>query len=183
MKKVLVPIANGSEEMEAVIIIDMLRRASIEVVVAGEGDVVVCSRGIRIAPDVRIDDITEDDTFDAIVLPGGSQGVANFASNHSLELILAKHVASKRLVGALCAAPTVLHEFGLIPARAVITSHPSVADELTAYTYTLDRVATDGMLITSRGAGTAFEFSLALIRTLSNSNTAMHIATDIVLYE
>ena len=68
---VLVPIANGTEEMEATIIIDMLRRAGVDVLVAGDGDMVTCSRGIRIIPDTNIDDISDDDEFDAIVLPGG----------------------------------------------------------------------------------------------------------------
>ncbi len=183
MKKILVPIANGSEEMEAVIIVDMLRRAGCEVVLAGDGDVVICSRGIRIVPDLSIDEITDDDSFDAVVLPGGSQGVERFASNTHLQHILARHRAKNRLLAAICAAPAVLHEFGLLHAGAVVTSHPSVANTLEAYTYTLDRVATDGALITSRGAGTAFEFALHIIRMLTGEAAALRIATDIVLYE
>ncbi len=183
MKKVLVPIANGTEEMEAVIIIDMLRRASLDVTVAGEGDIVVCSRGVRIVPDVHIDDIHDDHHYDAIVLPGGEQGVSNFINNHALEQILERHVSQKGLIGAICAAPMVLHEYGLLPARVVVTSHPSIANVLAPYTYTLDRVASDGRIITSRGAGTAFEFSLALIRKLTDDTTATRIATDIVMFE
>ncbi|MBL0321965.1 MAG: DJ-1/PfpI family protein [Ignavibacteria bacterium] len=183
MKKILVPIANGTEEMEAVIIIDMLRRASMEVTIAGDGNVVVCSRGVRMVPDINVEDITEDDHYDAIVLPGGGQGVSNFVNNHALEQILLRHMAKKGLIGAICAAPMVLHEFGLLPAGAIVTSHPSTVDVFAPYHYTLDRVATDGTIITSRGAGTAFEFCLALIRKLADDATATRIATDIVMYE
>ncbi|MBI2794933.1 MAG: DJ-1/PfpI family protein [Ignavibacteria bacterium] len=180
---ILVPIANGTEEMEAVIIIDMLRRAGLDVVVAGDGDMVTCSRGIRIVPDISIDDISDDDVFDAIILPGGSQGAANFASNTALEHIVIRHKKKKALIGAICAAPTVLHEFGLLRSSTVITSHPSYADVLSGYAYTTDRVAADGEIITSRGAGTAFEFALSLIRKLADEATARRVATDIVLYE
>ena len=183
MKKILVPIANGTEEMEAVIIIDMLRRASMEVTIAGDGNVVVCSRGVRMVPDIIIEDITEDECYDAIIIPGGSQGVGNFLNNHALEQILLRHMARKGLIGAICAAPMVLHEFGLLHQGAVVTSHPSIADVLAPYTYTLERVAIDGHVVTSRGAGTAFEFCLALIRKLADEATATRIATDIVMYE
>lgn len=183
MKKVLVPIANGTEEMEAVIVIDMLRRAGCEVVIAGEGNVVICSRGVRIVPDIDIDDVHDDDVFDAIVLPGGGQGVERFIANNHLEQVLKRHMAAHRWIGAICAAPTVLHEFGLLAESAVVTSHPSVADVLAPYTYTLDRVATDGRLVTSRGAGTAFEFALTLIRHLVGETTSTRVATDIVMYE
>lgn len=181
--RVLVPIANGTEEMEAVIIIDMLRRASIDVVVAGDANIVTCSRGVRIIPDITIEDIRDDDTFDALVLPGGAQGVEAFVSNPSLEQIVRKHREGKRLVGAICAAPVVLHEWGLLARSQVVTSHPSVQKEMSGYSYVLDRVATDGRVITSRGAGTAFEFALALIKRLVDDATAARVASDIVLYE
>lgn len=183
MPKVLVPISNGTEEMEAVIIIDMLRRGGCEVIVAGDGDVVVCAWGVRLLPDMMIDDIADDDTFDAIVLPGGSQGVSNFSRSSVLESVLQRHTVAKGLVGAICAAPLVLHDFGLLPEKAVVTSHPGVAETLARYTYTLDRVASDGTFITSRGAGTAFEFSLALLRRLADEKSARRVASDIVMYE
>lgn len=180
---ILVPIANGTEEMEAVIIIDMLRRAGLDVVVAGDGDMVTCSRGIRIVPDISIDDINDDDMYDAIIMPGGSQGASSFASNHALAHIVTRHRSAKRLIGAICAAPVVLHEYGLLRSTNVITSHPTYADMLSPYAYTTERVADDGGIVTSRGAGTAFEFALVLIRKLTDEATARRVATDIVLYE
>lgn len=169
--------------MEAVIIIDMLRRAGCEVVVAGDGDVVVCAWGTRILPDVMIDDFTDDDVYDAIVLPGGTQGVNHFIANGQLEHIIKRHHKVQGLIGAICAAPLVLHDFGMLPPNSVVTSHPGVAETFAPYTYTLDRVATDGKIVTSRGAGTAFEFALALIRRLVDEKTSLRLASDIVMYE
>lgn len=183
MKNVLVPIANGTEEMEAVIIVDMLRRAGCDVTMAGEGNVVVCAHGLRVIPDVDIEDIGDEDEYDAVILPGGMQGVERFVANTQLERILSRHRTAKKLVGAICAAPTVLHEFGLLPSSSIVTSHPSVADVMAQYTYTLDRVVVDGDIVTSRGAGTAFEFALTIIRLLVGETASTRIATDIVLYE
>ncbi|NQW29380.1 MAG: DJ-1/PfpI family protein [Ignavibacteria bacterium] len=181
--RVLVPIANGTEEMEAVIIVDMLRRAGCDVVVAGDGDLITCSRRVRIVPDVTLDDIADDELFEAIVIPGGSRGVTNLTENRSFEEILLRHRKKNGLVGAICAAPMLLHELGFLRAKDVITSHPSVADVLSRYSYTIDRVAVSGSIVTSRGAGTAFEFSLELIKILFDDTTASKVATDIVLYE
>ena len=169
--------------MEAVIIIDMLRRAGVDVVVAGDGDMVTCSRGIRIIPDISIDEIHDDDHFDAVILPGGSQGVEAFASNSTLAHIVARLRNSKALVGAICAAPAALHEYGLLRSGQIVTGHPSIMNVLAPYTYSLNRVAEDQGIITSRGAGTAFEFALALIKRLVSEEAARRIATDIVLYE
>lgn len=180
---ILVPIANGTEEMEAVIIIDMLRRAGLDVVVAGDGDMVTCSRGIRIIPDIAIDDIADDDEYSAVILPGGGQGVENFIANHALANIIARHKKMKAVIGAICAAPRVLHEFGMLKANQKVTSHPSVEPDLKAYQYSLERVVNDAGIVTSRGAGTAFEFALELIRLMVDDKTATRVATDIVLYE
>jgi DJ-1 family protein len=182
--RVLVPIANGTEEMEAVIVIDMLRRAGVDVTVAGDANIVTCSRGVRIIPDTTIEELGDDDVFDAVVLPGGGQGVEHFIGNPSLEHVVRRHRDAKKTLAAICAAPVVLHEWGMLPANKVVTSHPSVEDVLSGtYTYVLERVAIDGRIITSRGAGTAFEFSLALIRKLVDDATAARVASDIVLYE
>ncbi len=179
----LIPIANGTEEMEAVIIVDMLRRAGVDVTIAGDGDMVTCSRGLRIVPDLAIDDIADDDDFDLVVIPGGSQGVENLMENDALRHILARHRAAKKPLGAICAAPVLLHEFGLLRGGAGVTSHPSSADVLKEYSYSTDRVVEDAGIITSRGAGTAFEFALAIIRRYVGEATARRVATDIVLYE
>jgi putative intracellular protease/amidase len=87
------------------------------------------------------------------------------------------------VIGAICAAPRVLHEFGMLKAGQQVTSHPSIEADLKHYTYSLERVVSDAGVVTSRGAGTAFEFALALIRLLVDDKTATRVATDIVLYE
>lgn len=179
----LVPIANGTEEMEAVIIIDMLRRAGVDVTVAGDGDMVTCSRGVRIVPDIAIDDLADDDDFDLIILPGGDQGIENFLDNEALRQLIIRHRVAKRTIAAICAAPVILHELGLLRGNTVITSHPSRADDLKDYQYSTERVVEHDGIITSRGAGTAFEFTLAIIRRLIDEATARRVATDIVLYE
>ncbi len=179
----LIPLANGTEEMEAVIMIDMLRRAGIEVIVAGDGDMVTCSRGVRIVPDMAIDDIADDDEFDLIILPGGRQGVQNFLENEALRTILARHRAARKPLGAICAAPLVLHELELLKSGSMVTSHPSIADELKSYKYSMNRVVEDNGIITSRGAGTALEFSLEIIKRFTDEATARRIATDIVMFE
>jgi putative intracellular protease/amidase len=103
--------------------------------------------------------------------------------NDSLRLILARHRAAKRPLAAICAAPVVLHEFGLLRGGATITSHPDSHDQLKEYAYSKERVVEDNGIITSRGAGTAFEFALEIIRRFVDPVTARKVATDIVLYE
>jgi len=180
---VLVPIANGSEEMEAVIIVDMLRRAGVSVLFAGDADIVTCSRGVRIIPDVIFQDLSDDKIFDAIVIPGGQQGVENLVVNHQLRTIIERHKSAGKLIAAICAAPSILHEWGMLVTSDVVTSHPSVERMMSSYAYSFDRVVEHGRLITSRGAGTAFEFALALVRRLAGQEVARRIAGDIVLYE
>lgn len=180
---VLLPVANGSEEMEAVIVVDMLRRASVDVIVAGDADIVHCSRGIRLIPDKSIDDIDEDRMFDAIVLPGGRQGVDALATSVTLENIVRRHHAAKRTIAAICAAPLLLHDWALLKKASVVTCHPSIDNVMSAYTLSSERVVVDGHIVTSRGAGTAIEFALTLIRLLVDETTALRIAGDIVLYE
>jgi DJ-1 family protein len=180
-KTVLVPVAQGTEEMEAVIIIDMMRRAGINVKVAGENEMIVCSRGVRIVPDVLIEDIPESNEFDAIVLPGGTKGAENLLNNGHLEKIVKYNNSRGSIIAAICAAPTILDFFGILDPKSSVTSHPSVRTQLLKYNYKNDKVVNSGNIMTSRGAGTAFEFSLKLIETLIDSNTAERIANDIVL--
>lgn len=179
-RMILLPIAHGTEETEAVTVIDLLRRAGLNVTVAGESEVVICSRGIRINPDRLIDDIDESEEFGCIVFPGGATGVENLLNNHELQLITERHTNNNTLLCAICAAPTILAEWHCMPKQTRITSHPSVASQLAAYQYSTDDVVTDGNIITSRGVGTAIPFALAIITHLTGSDTANRIAEQIV---
>lgn len=178
--KVLVPLAHGSEEMEAVIIIDILRRAGITVKVAGENDIITCSRGVKILSDLLIEDVEQEDEFDAIIIPGGANGTQRLIENEHLRKIIASHHSKNKLIGAICAAPTLLAEHKLISYDSMITSHPSVKVQLENFHYKEDIVVEDGNFITSRGAGTAFDFAFAIINRLINREMALKISNDIV---
>ncbi len=180
-RKILVPIAKGTEEMEFTIIADMLRRAGAEVTVAGDKDIIVCSRGIKILPDILIDDLDIEDTWDAIVIPGGLGGTENLTQNEQFIDILEKHISEGKHYGAICAAPMIFSDHKFIPEDAKITSHPSVKAKILKGEYVEDLPSViSGKLITSRGAGTAFDFALLLIETLFSKEKADEIASAIV---
>lgn len=179
MIKVLVPIAEGTEEMEAVIIIDMLRRADILVYVASDSETVKCSRGVIIKPDISIEQIQEDE-FDAIVLPGGQPGTDNLSKNQNLISILKKHKNKNKLIGAICAAPKILVENNIIDRDTSITSHPSIAGILKDFDYSEKDVLVSDNIISSRGAGTAFQFALKIIAFLINKEKADEIQKSIL---
>lgn len=182
---VLMPIAYGTEEMETVITADILRRAGILVTIAGESQIITCSRGVKIIPDVLLDDVLEEDEYDAVVLPGGSRGVENLSENPQVEKLVKANFERNALICAICAAPVLLEQFRLLTDTPDIriTSHPSVESVLrqtTSATYATDNVVKDAGIITSRGAGTALEFALAIVETLEGRQMADQIARDIM---
>ncbi len=178
--RVLIPLAAGCEEMEAVIMIDILRRADIDVVAAslGDGLEVVASRDVKLVADALWDDL-DLTSFAAIALPGGMGGTRAMQADERVLQALRDFDGQGKLVAAICAAPLVLQSAAVIKGRRV-TCHPGVTDELES-DYTAERVVEDGHLITSQGPGTAMEFSLALIRRLVNAATADEIAAELVL--
>jgi DJ-1 family protein len=179
--KILVPIAKGTEEMEFTIIADMLRRAGADLTVAGDKEIVVCSRGIKILPDVLIDELDLDDDWDAIVVPGGLGGTENLTNHEHFIEILERHVANNKYYAAICAAPMIFSDHRLIHDDALITSHPSVKEKIRNGVYTEDSLSVmHGKMITSRGAGTAFDFALKLIEILFTEEKAQEIADSIV---
>lgn len=179
-KNILVALAHGTEEMEAVTIIDLLRRAGLNVKVAGENEIITCSRGVKILPDIQIEDIPEDKFFDIIIIPGGINGTKNLTENQHLEKIIKKARVRGTILAAICAAPTLLSAHGILKPETKVTSHPSVKSQLLHYDYVNDNVVESDGIVTSRGAGTAIEFSLKLIELLVGKETAMRIANDIV---
>jgi len=167
MPTVLVPIAPGCEELEAVTIIDLLRRAGITVVSAGlqEGPV-KCSRGTVLVPDTTLDEALKQD-YDMVVLPGGMPGAKNLNEDPRVKALLRKMADSGKYTGAICAAPLVLAEAGLLAGKRA-TSFPGFVDRMNLpdVTYVNDPVVQDGKVITSRGPGTAMDFALALIEAV-----------------
>ncbi len=181
MSRALVVIAEGTEEMEATIVVDLLRRAEIDVVVAGlDGDgPVKMSRGVRLLPDVALADAGDD--FDALVLPGGRGGADRFAASPAIAARLAAFEGSGRCVGAICAAPIALVQHGAFAGRRM-TCHPSVDAIVAPFAqHATDEVVEDGPLVTSRGPGTAFAFGLALIRRLADDATAERVHAPLML--
>ncbi|MCU0520180.1 MAG: DJ-1/PfpI family protein [Anaerolineae bacterium] len=176
----LVPIADGSEEIEVVCIVDTLRRGGVTVTVASVMDdlQITASRQTRIVADVRIADCAGL-TYDLIALPGGMPGAEHLRDNAELTALLVAQHDAGRLIGALCASPAVvLLPHGLLDGHRA-TCFPSFLPLLQAAPNVValeDRVVDDGMLITSRGPGTAIEFALALVARLYTAEQAAEIS-------
>lgn len=167
MKKVLVPLAPGFEEIEAITVIDILRRAGVAVVVAGtEAGPIVASRQTRHLPDCTLDEVRAEE-FDLVVLPGGQPGSTNLRNDPRLKKIIETLRALDRPIAAICAAPTVLAAHGILRDRTV-TSHPGARAEVSAAAakFSEARVVVDGPVITSQSAGTAMEFAFKLVEIL-----------------
>ena len=180
-KKVLVPIADGTEEIEAVCIIDVLRRAGAAVSVASTGELqVTASRGVRLVADKLIGDCT-DETYDLVVLPGGMPGAAHLRDSKELVSILTEQRNQGRLYGAICAAPAVvLQHHGLLGQRQA-TCHPGFVSYLENMDSVESRVVVDGNCVTSRGPGTALEFALKLVELLYSKEKAREVADPMVV--
>jgi 4-methyl-5(b-hydroxyethyl)-thiazole monophosphate biosynthesis len=178
---VLVPLAPGFEEIEAVVIIDVLRRAGIEVCVAGlQAGPVTGAHGITLATDRALAEV-DADALAMIVLPGGMPGTENLRRDgRILELVRALE-SSGRKVAAICAAPTVLAAAGVLTGRSA-TAYPSVRAELVGATVVEHpRVVRSGPVITSQGVGTALEFALALVAELAGSAKARELSTALLV--
>lgn len=175
MAKVLMPLAQGFEEIEALTIIDILRRADIEIVVAGliPGPI-AGAHDVSIIPDTTIDNVAADE-FDMIVLPGGQPGTDNLNSDHRVHALLTDFAAKDKLIGAICAAPIVLAASGLLQGKSA-TCYPSCINSLTGAAYVDKPVVTDGNLITSKGPGTAMSFGLEITARLAGRQAAETIA-------
>ncbi len=180
-KKVLVPVAEGTEEIEAVCIIDVLRRADASVTVASvDGYQVEGSHGVNLVADRLISECTGE-TFDLIVLPGGMPGAERLRDSKELEDILREQAYAGRLYGAICASPVVvLAHHGLLENRRA-TGHPDFIQGLKKDGSGESRIIVDNNCITSRGPGTALEFALKLVELLYERQKALDIAEAMVM--
>jgi 4-methyl-5(b-hydroxyethyl)-thiazole monophosphate biosynthesis len=174
MKRVLVPLAEGFEELEAVTIIDILRRAGIEVVVASlAGSPVTGAHGIRLSADTPLAALAEQD-FDMIALPGGMPGAEHLKKDPRIAEIVRRLHAKGRPVAAICAAPMVLEAAGVLEGRRA-TSFPGFLKDAGNATLVGDAVVVDRGVITSRGPGTALDFALALVEALAGPTARQSI--------
>ena len=182
MSKVLIPLATGCEELEAVTLIDLLRRAQIDVVTASlTADLAVtASRGVTLLADTTLDTVLEDD-FVMIVLPGGQPGTDNLNADPRIHQLLKRMAAEDKWLAAICAAPLVLAAAGLLNGCQA-TAYPGVldADKWPQITLREDAVVIDGRRATSRGPGTAMDFALTLIELLIGSVRREQVTVSLV---
>jgi 4-methyl-5(b-hydroxyethyl)-thiazole monophosphate biosynthesis len=168
MAAVLVPLAPGFEELEAVTVIDLLRRAQIEVTVAGLAPgAVKGSRGTVIQPDAALDEALKRD-YDMVVLPGGQPGANNLENDLRILDLLRRLAAQNKYTAAICAAPRVLAVAGVLDGKRA-TSFPGALDPAKFPRVRVEKLAViaDGRVVTSRGPGTAMDFALELIQLLA----------------
>jgi 4-methyl-5(b-hydroxyethyl)-thiazole monophosphate biosynthesis len=167
MTHVLVPLAQGCEELEAITITDLLVRAGINVTTCGlDEQPVTASRGTVIIPDTSIEKLLQDD-FDLIVLPGGLPGADHLRDNPHVQMLIKKQAAAGRYLAAICAAPKALAQAGVLDGR-IATGYPGALAAVGNKQITISdkAIEIDGNIITSRGPGTAMDFTLALIEIL-----------------
>lgn len=181
MKKVLIPLAQGCEELEAITLIDLLRRAGIEVISAGlDAEPVICSRKTIIIPDSSLDKVLNDE-FDLIVLPGGLPGADHLRDDDRIIQLLQKQYQKNKYVAAICAAPKALAKAGLLDNKKA-TAFPDILDSLQLINteITNSAIEHDGNIITSRGPGTAMDFALKLILLLTDAETKQTVLKQMV---
>lgn len=182
MKKLGVFMADGCEEIEALTVVDILRRAGIEVAmisITGE-KIVKGAHGISFETDIPAE-FMDFDMLDGIVLPGGMPGTLHLASNKYVLQTIVDFCCKGKLVSAICAAPSVLGEAGLLKGKKAVC-YPGFEDKLIGAEVLLLPVAVDGNLITSRGMGTAIDFALAIVEYLADKETAEQLGKSILFH-
>ncbi len=179
--RVLVPVADGSEEIETVTIIDVLRRAGADVTVASvDGLQITASRGVKLVADCLIGDC-RDRKYDLVVLPGGMPGAEHLRDNAVLKEILVQQSSAGQLFGAICAAPAVVLEpHGLLRNRKA-TCHPGHVQHLLDPSAADAPVVVDGNCVTSQGPGTALAFALKLVELLFGREKMETVAAPMVI--
>ncbi|MBI5432901.1 MAG: DJ-1/PfpI family protein [Planctomycetes bacterium] len=180
--RVLVPLADGFEEIEAITIIDTLRRAGLAVTTAGlRSTVVDGAHGITVHADATFDEV-DPTTFDMLVLPGGMPGTSNLAEDERVLAAVRRVHAMGKHLAAICAAPTVLAKAGVI-SRTPVTCYPGCEANLgDAVVRPGQRVVKSGKLLTSRGPGTALDFSLALVEELCGAEKAQELGRAMIAH-
>lgn len=173
--KILMPLTEGFEEIEAIAVIDILRRAEIEVVVAGlkEG-LVEGAHKVKVLPDTSLEKIDSGD-FDGIILPGGYPGYVNLGKDERILNMVREMDRAGKYVAAICCAPYTLIKAGVLQGRKATVSPSGKKEVSAAAQYCNDRVVVDGNLITSQSPGTAMEFALKLVEVLAGEDAAKKV--------
>ncbi len=181
-KKVLIALAQGCEELEAVTIADILHRANITVVTAGlEKGPVKASHGTTLVPDTTLEEALQHDDYDMVVLPGGLPGADHLGNDARLAAFLKRMADAGRYVTAICAAPRVLAKAGLLDGKKA-TCYPGFLDkrDFPKVQCTGAPVERDGKIITGRGPGTAMDFALALVEALAGGEVRATVEKALV---
>lgn len=180
MKKTAILFANGYEEVEALTVVDLLRRAKIgcEILSVADSGQVTGSHGISIGADRNFSG-TDFSQYDGVILPGGMPGTTNLAADERVLALLRSFAAAGKLTAAICAAPTVLAKAGLLDGKKAVC-YPGMEEQLTGAKVSFDPVAEDGTVITSRGLGTAIPFALAIVQYFEGRKRAEALASSVV---
>lgn len=182
MAKVLIPLAEGCEELEAVTLIDILRRGGIDVTTASldHQPQLRASRQVMLVADRLLDEVIDED-FDMILMPGGQPGTNNLNNDHRIHAIIKRLQRSDKYLAAICAAPMVLANAGVLDGRRA-TSYPGALDKekWPAIAICDDAVVVDDKLLTSRGPGTAMDFALTIVELLSDKSTRDQVEAGLV---
>ena len=180
MARALIPLANGFEDIEAMSIVDILRRGGVETVTASvhPSPAVRSAHGIEVRADRLLLD-AEEENFDAIVLPGGGEGTENLKNCDRLIRKIQRQRETGGLLCAICAAPTVLEEAGVLEMAQHITSYPTCRLEFGCQWIDQPVVVHDG-IITSQSPGTAMLFALVTLQALTDESTARKVARGLV---
>jgi len=180
MKKIAVCLAEGFEEIEALSVIDLLRRGGHEVVMVSMKDDLLVGGAHSIA--VKADEFyraVNFDEIDMIVLPGGMPGTTNLEDHEELKALLVKFNNEKKMIGAICAAPMILGHLNILKGKKAVC-YPGMEKELLGADVKKKNVAEDGNIITSRGAGTAIDFALTIVKSLDGKEKAEKLSKNIV---
>lgn len=181
MKQALVFLAEGFEEIEAITTIDLLRRGGVEVktISVGASQTVTGAHGIPVQADELLTTLASTGA-DAYILPGGLPGVTNLAAEGDLKTLLLKAYEQGKLLAAICAAPSIFGELGLLEGKQA-TCYPSFEPTLVGYIPTAEPVVTAGQIITGRSAGVTIDFALAILAQLEGQNVADDVARAIIV--
>jgi protein deglycase len=178
MKNALVLFADGSEELEAITVVNILRRAGVSVTLAGlDTGALKGSRGVILIPDKTLDAVLHED-FDLIVLPGGQPGTNHLKADARVLKLVQRMAHQDKYVSAICAAPSVLATAGLLDGKQA-TSFPGALNPFQKVKQQHDAVVEDGKFITSRGPGTAMDFALTLVERLAGHAKRQEVETGL----
>lgn len=165
-------LANGFEEIEALVPVDLLRRCELDVVTVGiDSQIIKGSHGISVITDIDDKQIVLNDDIDMIILPGGMPGTLNLENNNSVQNAIDFCIENDKYIAAICAAPSILGHKGLLSGK-IATCFPGFETQLTGAKVSSDLVVVDGKIVTAKGAGAAMKFALKLCELITDKERA-----------